>query len=113
LELDPNRALQSAAEIMPSIEMPGFTIPGFREMADIVRRVGIYGPWDYKKIVEEVIKFWDIEVLTGLNDIAKKAQEKILAIPARLEKVAEYMEQRTSKKTFSFDFIYNRILVFE
>ena len=83
LELDPNRALQSAAEIMPSIEMPGLTIPGFKEMADIVRRVGIYGPRDYKKIVEEVIKFWDIEVLTGLNDIAKKAQEKILAIPAR------------------------------
>lgn len=113
LELDPNRALQSAAEIMPGIEMPGLTIQGFREMADIVRRVGIYGPRDYKKIVEEVIRFWDIEVITGLNDIAKKAQEKILTIPARLEKVAEYLEQRTSKKTFSFDFIYNRILVFD
>ena len=52
-------------------------------------------------------------MLTGLNEVAAKAQEKILSIPKRLEKVAEYIEQKTVKKTFSFDFIYNRILVFE
>ncbi|MCX6167932.1 MAG: acyl-ACP desaturase [Ignavibacteriales bacterium] len=113
LEIDPNRALIAAADIMPAIDMPGISMPNFREMADVVRRVGIYGPWDYKKIVEEAIKFWDIEVITGLNELASKAQEKILAIPKRLEKVAEYIEQRTAKKTFSFDFIYQRILVFE
>lgn len=113
LELDPNRALVSASAIMPAIDMPGISMPNFRDMADVVRRVGIYGPWDYKKIVEEAIKFWNIELLTGLNDLAGKAQEKILSIPNRLEKVAEYIEKRTTKKTFSFDFIYNRILVFK
>lgn len=113
LEIDPARALQSAVAIMPAIDMPGFSMPNFREMADVIRRVGIYGPWDYKRIVEEAIKFWNIEMLTGLNEVAAKAQEKILSIPKRLEKVAEYIEQKTVKKTFSFDFIYNRILVFE
>lgn len=113
LEIDPNRALLSAAEIMPAIDMPGFSMPNFREMADVVRRVGIYGPRDYKIIVEEAIKFWNIELLTGLDDIAQKAQEKILSIPNRLEKVAQYIERRTESKTFSFDFIYNRILVFD
>lgn len=113
LKIDPVRALQSAAEIMPAIDMPGLSMPNFREMADVARRVGIYGPRDYKKIVEEVIKFWEIELLTGLNDIAQKAQGKILSIPKRLEKVAEYIEKRTVSKTFSFDFIYHRILVFE
>jgi acyl-[acyl-carrier-protein] desaturase len=113
LEIDPTRALQSAASVMPAIDMPGLSMPNFREMADVIRRVGIYGPWDYKKIVEEAIKFWNIELLTGLSEAAAKAQEKILSIPKRLEKVAEYIEQRTTQKTFSFDFIYNRILVFE
>ena len=113
LEIDAARALQSASAIMPAIDMPGFSMPNFRDMADVVRRVGIYGPWDYKKIVEEAIKFWNIEMLTGLNEAAAKAQEKILSIPKRLEKVAEYIERRTTQKTFSFDFIYNRILVFE
>ena len=113
LELDPSRALQSAASIMPSIDMPGLSMPNFREIADIVRRVNIYGPRDYKNIVEEVIKFWNIELITGLNELAAKAQEKILSIPKRLEKVAEYIEHNTKKKSFSFGFIYNRILNFE
>lgn len=113
LKLDPNRAMLSAADIMPAIDMPGISMPNFRDMADVVRRIGIYSPRDYKKIVEEAIKFWEIELLTGLNDIAQKAQEKILSIPKRLEKVAEYIEKRTESKTFSFDFIYNRILSFE
>ena len=113
LKLDPNRAMVSASEIMPAIDMPGFSMPNFREMADVVRRVGIYGPRDYLSIVEEAIKFWEIETFTGLNELAKKAQEKILSIPKRLEKVAEYVEKRTTSKTFSFDFIYNRIIAFE
>ncbi len=113
LEIDPNRALQSALAIMPSIDMPGVAMPNFKEMADIVRRVGIYGPWDYKQIVEEAIDHWKIETLTGLSEVGRKAQEKIMRIPSRLQKVAEYLERRTERKTFSFEFIYNRILVME
>jgi acyl-[acyl-carrier-protein] desaturase len=113
LKLDTCRALQSASEIMPAIDMPGISMPNFREMADVVRRSGIYGPWEYKKIVEEAIQYWEIDLLTGLNEAASKAQEKILNIPARLKKVAEYIESRTKSKTFSFDFIYDRIIRFE
>ena len=113
LKIDPNRALQSAASIMPAIDMPGISMPNFREMADVIGRAGIYGPRDYKKIVEEAIKFWNIELLDGLNELGKKAQDKIMAIPKRLEKVAQYIERRTKTKSFSFDLIYNRILVMD
>lgn len=113
LKLDPSRAMMSAASIIPAIDMPGISMPNFRDMADVVRRVGIYGPWDYKRIVEEAIKFWEIDIITGLDELALKAQEKILAIPERLKKIAEYLEMKTTSKTFSFDFIYNRILSFE
>ena len=111
--LDPEKALAAAASIMPAIEMPGISMPDFREMADVIRRSGIYGPWEYKSIVEEVIKFWEIDVITGLTDTAAKAQEKILQIPFRLKKIAEYIEQKSNSKTFSFDFIYNRTLNFQ
>jgi acyl-[acyl-carrier-protein] desaturase len=113
LQLDPNGALISAATIMPAIDMPGIAMPNFRELADVVRRTGIYTPWDYKEIVEELIKFWEIGSFTGLNEIAATAQEKILSIPVRLKKIAEYIEQKTKSKTFSFEFIYNRILSFD
>jgi len=113
LKIDPNGALVSASAIMPAIDMPGISMSNFRELADVVRRSGIYTPWDYKEIVEELIKFWEIESFTELNEIAASAQEKILSIPARLKKIAEYIEQKTKSKTFSFEFINNRILSFD
>ena len=108
LARDPNTALASAAEIMPSIDMPGVNMPNFREMADVIRRAGIYGPRDYLRIVEEQIRYWAIDAIDGLNEVGKKAQEKILAIPARLERVADAMESRNRAKTFSFAVAFAR-----
>lgn len=113
LEIDPNEALKSALAIMPAIDMPGVSMPHFRDMADVIRRAGIYGPWEYKKIVEEALSFWNIHLLEGLNEIGRIAQDKLMSIPKRLEKVAEYIEQKSKSKTFSFEFIYNRFLVME
>jgi len=108
LKRDPNRALASAAEVMPAIDMPGINMPHFREMADVIRRAGIYGPRDYLKIVEEQIRYWAIETLAGLDEIGKRAQEKILQIPKRLERVADMMETRSRAKTFSFAVAFAR-----
>jgi acyl-[acyl-carrier-protein] desaturase len=108
LARDPNAALESAAKLMPAIDMPGVNMPHFRELADVVRRAGIYGPRDYLKIVEEQIKFWAIDKLDGLNDVGRKAQEKIMEIPARLERIAGVMEAKTKRKTFAFDVAFNR-----
>jgi acyl-[acyl-carrier-protein] desaturase len=102
LKRDPNRGLASAAELMPSIDMPGINMPHFREMADVIRRAGIYGPRDYLKIVEEQIRVWAIDRLEGLDEIGKKAQERIMGIPRRLERVADAMETRSRAKTFAF-----------
>ncbi len=102
LKRDPNRGLVSAAELMPAIDMPGINMPHFREMAEVIRRAGIYGPRDYLKIVEEQIKFWAIETLEGLDEVGKRAQERILGIPARLTRVADALESRTKQKSFSF-----------
>jgi len=110
LERDPNSALQSASSIMPAIDMPGISIVNFNDYADVIRRAGIYGPRDYKKIVERLIAAWNIEVMTYLNDIGRKAQEKIMSIPSRLEKVAEYIESRSKAKSFRFEVLYGRIL---
>ena len=107
---DPNEALHSAAQIMPSIDMPGISITNFNDYADVVRRSGIYGPRDYKVIVEQLIHSWDIEVMTQLNELGNKAQEKIMSIPARLEKIAEYIESRFTAKSFSFEVVFGRLL---
>jgi acyl-[acyl-carrier-protein] desaturase len=88
---------------MPAIDMPGVLMPGFKEMADVVRRAGIYGPRDYLKIVQEQIRFWRIETLKDLNEKGERARDKILSIPARLDRIADAMQARSRAKTFSFD----------
>lgn len=108
LKRDPNRALVSAAMIMPSIDMPGVNMPHFREMADVIRRAGIYGPRDYLTIVREQIRFWAIEALDDLDEMGRRAQEVILGVPARLERVADAMETRSRAKTFSFAVAFAR-----
>lgn len=107
---DPNAALECAADIMPSIDMPGISMANFNEYADLVRRSGIYGPRDYQKIVEQLITSWNVGVLPQLNEIGRKAQEKIMSIPARLQKVADFIESRVNAKSFSFDVIFGRVL---
>lgn len=110
VELDPNGALEAALAVISSFSMPGHTMPGYDEMADVVYRSGIYGPWEYKGIVEEVLKYWDVANLSDLNDEGRKAQDTLMALPARLEKIAAYMERRQRTKTYSFPFIYNRAM---
>ena len=113
LKRDPDEALHSASFILPSIEMPGHSMPRFREIADVIRRAGIYGPRDYLRIVQEQIRYWRIESLTGLGDLGRKAQEKILDIPARLQRIAEHIEARSRAKTFSFEVVFNREFAME
>ena len=108
LARDPNRALASAAEIMPSIEMPGVNMPHFRDLADVIRRAGIYGPRDYVKIVEEQIRFWAIDAMGGLDSVGARAQELILAVPKRLERFADAIEVRNRPKSFSFAVAFGR-----
>ena len=98
----------SASFILPAIDMPGVTMPGFKELAEVIRRAGIYGPRDYLRIVQEQIRYWKIESLQGLNEIGRMAQEKIMGIPARLKRIAELMETRSRAKTFSFEVVFNR-----
>jgi len=113
LKRDPDQALHSASFILPAIDMPGVTMPGFRELADVIRRAGIYGPRDYLRIVQEQIRYWKIESLEGLNELGRKAQEKIMGIPARLKRIAEHMETRSKSKTFSFEVVFNREFAME
>jgi len=112
LACDPNLALEAILKVMPSLNMPGIRMPGFRPMAELIRRTRIYGLWEYRDIVEEAISYWQIEVLKNLNDLGNKAQDTIMTLPKRIQTAAEHLERRSTHKSFSLDFIYNRIMEF-
>lgn len=113
LKRDPSQGLVSAAHVMPAIDMPGITIPGFKEFADVIRRSGIYGPRDYLRIVQENLAHWRVEALTGLDELGRAAQEKLMGIPERLTRIADLMDARTRTKTFAFDVAFSREFVLE
>jgi acyl-[acyl-carrier-protein] desaturase len=113
LEVDPTRAMVSALQIMPRLAMPGNSIDGYAEMADVVRRAGIYGPRDYRKVVAQCLESWGIAALQPADAEGREAQERLMAVPGRLDKLADLLERRTRSKTFSFDFAYHRALDFD
>lgn len=49
--------------------------------------------------------------LTGLSAEGAAAQEKLMKIPARLERMASYLDAKAAaERSFSFDFIYDRVI---
>lgn len=105
---DPDRALSSLLKVTLGFAMPGHNIPGFVDMSEVVRRADIFGPRHYQKIVEELLEFWGVGALTGLSAEGRAAQDKLMKVPARLERMADYTDTKTQRRAFRFDFIYER-----
>ena len=105
---DPDNALQSLFKVMPALAMPGHLMPGYDLMSEVVRRANIYGPQHYAKIVEELLEHWQIAAMSGLSSIGREMQDKLMKIPGRLRRMAEYIESRAAARSFSFEFLYNR-----
>lgn len=108
LKADTNRALHALASVAPALAMPGHNIDGYAQMSEVERRAGIYGPREYLKLVEDLIKHWTIDALTNLSSAGRVAQEKIMGLPARLHKMADYIERKARARSFNFDVVYRR-----
>lgn len=110
LQTDTSRALQAAVTVVPNLAMPGHMIEGYMDMADVVRRAGIYGPRDYLRLVKEVLEHWDVANLVPEDAEGRAAQDALMAIPSRLNRLADLLDRRTKPKSFDFEFTYRRAL---
>jgi len=108
LRADTNRALMALASVAPSLAMPGHSIDGYAQMSEVERRAGIYGPREYMKLVEDLVKHWAIDAMTGLSSMGRVAQDKLMQLPTRLSRMADYIESKSHTRSFSFEFIYQR-----
>jgi acyl-[acyl-carrier-protein] desaturase len=112
LARDCDRALVSLGKVMPALAMPGHTMPGYEQMSDVVRRAGIYGPRHYQHIVEELLAFWRIPARTPGTSAGREAQDKLMRIPQRLARMADYLEAKAGARSFTFDFLDGRAVRF-
>ncbi len=61
----------------------------FSHFSDAAQRLGVYTSIDYTRILESLIKEWDIANIGGINAAAEKARDYIMALPQRFRNVAE------------------------
>ncbi|MFC5272201.1 acyl-ACP desaturase [Adhaeribacter terreus] len=99
-EVDPNGMMMAFEDMMrKKIVMPAHYLrelgvnigQTFGHFTDAAQRIGVYTSADYTDILEDLIKDWKIEGMTGLNDSSEKARDYVMALPARLRRVAERM----------------------
>lgn len=105
LNHDPNQALVSLQKVTLGFAMPGHNVTGFDEMSDVIRRASVFGPREYQKIVEEVLEHWKIGSLTGLSAAGEEARDKLMKVPKRLSRIADYADAKSARKTFKFTFL--------
>lgn len=111
LKRDTERALYALLRVMPALAMPGHTIPNYEAMSEVMMRADIYGPRHYQKIVEELLAFWKIGELGGLTAVGRELQDRLMCIPARLERMADYILKKMHPREFRFDFLGDRALI--
>lgn len=99
-EIDPNGAINAFEQMMrKQIAMPAMMMgtggnnPSlFSQFSTITQKVGIYTGWDYARIIEHLVDVWKIEAVTGLNDVAAKAQDYLATLPGRYMRLADRMK---------------------
>lgn len=108
LARDPNRALDALLKVTLGFAMPGHAMKGFAALSDVVQRAGIFGTREYATIVETLLAHWGIAAMKGLSAAGRAVQDKLMAAPARLKKLADYTESKQKPRSFAFDFLDGR-----
>ncbi len=75
----------------------------FSHFSDAAQRLGVYTAHDYVDIMNRLLKDWEIDKVSDLNDQAERARDYLMALPDRLSRIAERI--RIPEKPYSFRWI--------
>lgn len=110
-EVDPNEAMIAFEDMMrKKIVMPAHFLrevglkigQTFGHFTDAAQRLGVYTAVDYVDILKELIEDWRIAHVSDLNEQGEKARDYIMALPNRLLRVAERMQNPSLEYKFSW-----------
>jgi acyl-[acyl-carrier-protein] desaturase len=110
--LDPSEMMLAFQDMMKrKIVMPahylretGGPISGiFAPFADAAQRIGVYTTKDYIDILKTLLRIWEIDKITGLNDEGAQARDFLMALPKRLERIASRVKVSEDRFAFKWD----------
>lgn len=74
----------------------------FSHFSDAAQRLGVYTTYDYIEIAEALLVDWQVDAITDLNDAGQRARDYVMALPARLRRIAERTKVPTLEYPFSW-----------
>ena len=111
LEIDPSEMILAFEDMMKKkIVMPAHFLretgvkigQTFSHFSDAAQRLGVYTTNDYIEIMESLLDEWKIGNVQNLNDAGERARDYLMALPARLRRVAERSKIPTLEYEFSW-----------
>ncbi|CAN5846940.1 MAG: acyl-ACP desaturase [Ilumatobacteraceae bacterium] len=99
LAIDPSTMVKAIERQVIGFEMPGGGIPGFADHARAIARSGVYDLAIHHDqiLVPVVVRHWDVEHLTGLDDEAEQARDRLMARLAKSGRVARRVADRKAE----------------
>ncbi len=89
------RAYADLEEMKRKIAMPAVSMRDtkddhlFARFSRVAQRTGVYTIQDYASIIESLVQEWKVEHLSGLSDLAAKAQDYLCTLSDRYRVLAE------------------------
>jgi len=95
LDQAPSLVLGGIHRVFENFQMPGVAMPNFLRRSVQVAKAGVYNlRIHHDRVVQPLIKDWNIEGLTGLDPAAAELQQKIMDLPSKIMRKAEIFEKR-------------------
>ncbi|GAB3025693.1 acyl-ACP desaturase [Spirosoma pulveris] len=110
-EVDPSEMMLAFEDMMrKKIVMPAHFLresgvkigQTFSHFSDAAQRLGVYTTYDYIDIAEALLVDWQIDTITDLNDAGQRARDYVMALPARLRRIADRTKVPTLEYPFSW-----------
>ena len=98
IEMDPSEMMMALEDMMKKkIVMPAHFLREtgdkigelFTHFSDAAQRIMVYTTQDYIDILNSLLKKWNIENISGINDSAEEARDYLMALPKRLQRISE------------------------
>lgn len=95
VEQAPELVLGAIHRVFEDFQMPGVAMPNFLRRSVEAAKAGVYNlRIHHDRVVQPLIRDWNIGDLTGLAPVAAEPQGKIMELPARILRKAEAFERR-------------------
>lgn len=116
-EIDPSEVMIAFEDMMrKKIVMPAHFMREsgekigelFTHFSDAAQRTMVYTTQDYVDILKSLIKEWDIENISGINETAEQARDYLIALPNRLERLSERIKIPEKQYEFKWIGVQNR-----